>query len=133
MDALSGSPLSWSALESLYISISGGEQEEGMPAQVVAATDGRSMLIRLLQNLKGAYVQQNQTAQALTLSDLLVTLSPDDPYERRDRGWLLQQLNCHSGAYADYQYYIRQCPQDPAAHLLKLQLRSHSLKSQVLH
>jgi regulator of sirC expression with transglutaminase-like and TPR domain len=133
MDALTGKSLSWPELERLYQQIAADGQEENMPADIVIPATDRDMLIRLLQNLKGAFINQDQFQQALTVSDLLVTLSPDDPYERRGRGWLLQQLNCHGGAYADYQYYIRQCPQDPAAHLLKLQLRSHSLKPEVLH
>lgn len=133
MDALTGKLLSWPELERLYRQFATDEQEGSMPAGCVMPATSEDMLIRLLQNLKGAFINQDQFQQALTASDLLVTLSPEDPYERRGRGWLLQQLNCHGGAYADYQYYIRQCPQDPAAHLLKLQLRSHSLKSEVLH
>ncbi|GGD63622.1 SirB1 family protein [Lacimicrobium alkaliphilum] len=132
-DALTGKQLSWNQLEQLYRQMSIEEPEMSVSDDVVRPASSRDVLMRLVQNLKAAFIDQDQFQQALIASELLVSLNPDDPYERRGRGWVLQQLNCYGGAYADYQYYIRQCPQDPAAHLLKLQLRSHSLKSEILH
>jgi regulator of sirC expression with transglutaminase-like and TPR domain len=58
--------------------------------------------------------------------ELLVNLCPNDPYERRDRGFLLHQLDCTQVAIADYQYFIRKCPKDPATQLLQAQLQQLS-------
>jgi regulator of sirC expression with transglutaminase-like and TPR domain len=58
---------------------------------------------------------------------LALTFVPDDPYEIRDRGFIYQQLECHQIAMSDYQYFIENCPDDPAADLLKNQM--HMLRS----
>ena len=60
-------------------------------------------------------------------------LNPNDPFERRDRGFLLHQLDCFKVAYDDYQYFVEQCPKDPAAQLLKLQLDKISISDTILH
>jgi len=49
-------------------------------------------------------------------------LCPDDPYERRDRGYLLHQLDCPQVAVADYQFFIDQCPSDPSIEMIRTQV-----------
>jgi len=71
--------------------------------------------------------------QALKCVDLLIELRPEDPFERRDRGFLLHQLDCFKVAYDDYQYFVEQCPKDPAAQLLKMQLEKITVVDNVLH
>jgi regulator of sirC expression with transglutaminase-like and TPR domain len=58
---------------------------------------------------------------------------PDDPYEIRDRGFIYQQLDCHQVALTDYQFFIDQCPDDPAAELLKNQVSAMSNTQVTLH
>jgi regulator of sirC expression with transglutaminase-like and TPR domain len=134
VDPLSGKLLSWQELETLYFSIVGESDEQDMPIEVVAAASCEDTIIRLLYNLKAAFIKEQKFRQALGAVELLIELCPEDPYERRDRGFLLHQLECPQVAIADYQFFIRQCPQDPGAQLLKLQLRHmHSGPPQVIH
>lgn len=134
VDPLNGNFLNWQELESLYFSILGEIEEEEMPCEALEAANTEEIVVRLLNNLKAAFIKEEKYQQALATVELLVTLRPDDPYERRDRGYLLHQLECPQVALADYQYFIRKCPQDPAAQLLKIQLRHLSGQSAlVLH
>lgn len=123
IDPLNGKFLSWQELESLYFSILGDLDEEEMPCEALDAADTEEIVVRLLNNLKAAFIREEKYQQALATVELLVALRPDDPYERRDRGYLLHQLECPQVAMADYQFFIQKCPQDPAAQLLKIQLR----------
>lgn len=130
IDPLNGRFLNYQQVCALYTLITGEEEME--PEQLDTA-DTHTTIVRLLTNLKAAFMDEQRFAQALQCVDLLIELCPDDPYERRDRGFLLHQLQCFKVALADYQYFIRQCPSDPAAQLLKLQLRHLEPLPVVLH
>ncbi len=133
VDPLNGNSLSVQALESMYCSVM-EEEEDEMPANLLEPAKSEDVIIRLLNNLKASFMLEQQFQYALVCVDLLILLCPNDPYERRDRGFLLHQLDCPQMALADYQYFIRHCPQDPAAQLLKIQLRHlHNSPPVVLH
>lgn len=120
---LDGKQFDWQDLENMYFGIVNDGDEESMPEEVLQAATVEQVVVRQLHNLKAAFIKEEAFQQALLAVELLVELCPDDPYERRDRGFLLHQLDCPQVAMADYQFFIRQCPQDPAAQLLKLQIR----------
>jgi len=133
VDPLNGNILNWSELEAMYFYILGELEEEQMPVEALDGAKAEEIVVRLLHNLKGAFIKEEKYQQALSGVDLLVQLCPDDPYERRDRGFLLHQLDCHLLAKADYQFFIEQCPQDPAAQLLKIQIKNLEHPPVVLH
>ncbi|MDH2924362.1 regulator of sirC expression with transglutaminase-like and TPR domain [Nicoletella semolina] len=56
--------------------------------------------------------------------------SPDDPYEIRDRGMVLASLDCYQAALDDFNYFIDQCPEDPASALLKAEVPYLKKKSE---
>lgn len=91
------------------------------------------LVVNYLTSLKTALIHNQQFALALKCVDILLALRPDDPFERRDRGFLLQQLDCFKVAYDDYRYFVEQCPKDPAAQLLKYQLDNIVINDTVLH
>ena len=122
-DPLNGNMLSWPELEALYFSILGDLDEDEMPEDALEAAGAEETVVRLLNNLKASFIKEEKYNQALATTDLLVSLNPDDPYERRDRGFLLHQLECEQLAMDDYQFFIKKCPQDPSAQILKMQLR----------
>ena len=134
LDPLNGNVLTWPDLEALYFSILGDLDEDEMPEDALEAAGAEETVVRLLNNLKAAFIKEEKFNQALATTDLLVLLNPDDPYERRDRGFLLHQLECAQMAMDDYNYFIQKCPQDPSAQLLKLQLRKlANNKPSILH
>ncbi|MBN7822012.1 SirB1 family protein [Bowmanella yangjiangensis] len=137
-DPLNGIALKWSELEHQCQALMSDFEEEDAEessqwTRWLEPASHRETISRLLLNMKSAFIHELKFEQAWQASDMLVQLHPDDPYERRDRGFLSQQLDCHSGALADYRYYISQCPQDPAAMLLKLQLKHYYREPAVLH
>lgn len=71
--------------------------------------------------------------QALHYIEILLLLEPDNPYEIKDRGFLLQQLNCHKYAKTDFEYFIEQCPDDPVTGLLKQQIDNMPNVNAVVH
>ncbi len=110
------------------------DELETEPGQAyLAAMEPQSILVEYLSTLKLSLINEMLFDKALKCVDLLLALRPDDPFERRDRGFLLHQLDCFKVAYDDYQFFVDQCPKDPAAQLLKLQLDQITLAETVLH
>ena len=56
-----------------------------------------------------------------------------DPYERRDRGYLLRQLDCHNIARDDFEFFVSECPDDPATELIQHQLEEMEYQHNTLH
>ncbi|GAC13542.1 SirB1 family protein [Aliiglaciecola lipolytica] len=132
IDPLTGKTIKWQELEKLYFSIVGETDEEQMPSETLNMATTEEIIVRLLHNLKASFIREENYHQALNAVDLLIEFCPDDPYERRDRGFLLHQLECPQVAKADYQFFIKHCPQDPSAQLLKLQMRHWDSHVQVV-
>ncbi|MFQ3191044.1 MAG: regulator of sirC expression with transglutaminase-like and TPR domain [Paraglaciecola sp.] len=132
LDPLNGKQLNRQDLESLYFSILHKIENEKMPEEALYEASCDETIVRLLHNLKASYINEKCYSEALTAVELLVYLCPNDPYERRDRGFLLHQLDCTQVAIADYQYFIRKCPKDPATQLLQAQLQQLSEEAPVI-
>lgn len=95
--------------------------------------DHATIIGRWLALLKNALLREERYTLALRCTDLALVFVPDDPYEIRDRGFIYQQLDCHQVAVSDYQYFIDQCPDDPAAELLKTQVNALSHDHVTVH
>lgn len=127
-DAVSGESLDWHELDLCL------DDLEGDPSQHEIESMNRSaVLVEHLSTLKNALIREQAFDKALLCVDLLLSLNPDDPLQRRDRGFLLHQLDCFKVAVDDYRYFVEQCPTDPAAQLLKIQLDNITLSDTVLH
>lgn len=120
---LNGKIFTWRELEVMYFSMLEDADEEEMPAEILQPATNEQILLRLLKNLKAAFLREEKFTEALQTANLLVHLQPKNPYARRDRAVLLHQQDCLQAALADYQFFIRYCPQDPMTKILKLQLR----------
>jgi regulator of sirC expression with transglutaminase-like and TPR domain len=66
----------------------------------------REFIARMLRNLKGIYLQQEDYQRALPIMDRLVAIQPDAIDERRDRGVLQYQLGQYQEALEDLQGYL---------------------------
>ncbi|WP_448567474.1 tetratricopeptide repeat protein [Thalassotalea ganghwensis] len=127
-DPINGESLNWQQLEQ------GLDELGGDPSQLtIAPMEQEPMVVEYLTGLKNSLINELKFEQALACVDILISMRPEDPFERRDRGFLLHQLDCFKVAYDDYQYFVERCPQDPAAQLLKIQLDKISIKDTVLH
>jgi len=104
-----------------------------LKAEHLKVADHPTIIGRWLALLKSALLREENYTLALRCTDLALTFVPDDPYEIRDRGYIYQQLDCHQVARSDYQFFIDNCPDDPAAELLKTQMHTLSNSAVTLH
>jgi regulator of sirC expression with transglutaminase-like and TPR domain len=127
-DAVTGESLDWHELDLRL------DDLDGDPSQHEIATMNRqAILVEHLSVLKNALIRDLAFDKALLCVDILLSLNPDDPLQRRDRGFLLHQLDCFKVAVDDYRFFVEQCPKDPAAQLLKIQLENITLADPTLH
>ena len=127
-DAVTGESLDWHELDLRL------DDLEGDPSQSELMDMNRqAILVEYLSSLKIALIREQLFDKALLCVDLLLSLTPDDPLQRRDRGFLLHQLDCFKVAVDDYRYFVEQCPKDPAAQLLKIKLDNITLSEPTFH
>lgn len=79
----------------------------------------RSILTRMLVNLRTNQLRLHDTSRALAVVDRLVTVDPDNPSWLRDRGALFQRLDCHRAAASDLETYLERAPDDPEADVIR--------------
>ncbi|MDN3614342.1 MAG: SirB1 family protein [Vibrio gallaecicus] len=104
-----------------------------LKSEHLESADNPMVIGKWLALLKSALLREERYTLALKCTDLALTFVPDDPYEIRDRGFIYQQLDCHQVAASDYQYFIDQCPDDPASELLKSQVNAMNETSVIVH
>ena len=75
----------------------------------------RDMLIRLLTNLKGVYVNVGDHSRALAAVERILLLSPTARGENRSRGLLLARLGRRKEAVAQLEAYLTLAPAAPDA------------------
>lgn len=83
-------------------------------AEHLLAVDPRTMLVRMLLNLKHAYERRSDHARALVVADRLVDLTSSIAF-RRDRGLHALALGARESAVADLEAYLAQIPNPPDA------------------
>jgi regulator of sirC expression with transglutaminase-like and TPR domain len=127
-DPITGESLNWHELDLCMEDLDGDPQ-----AHQIEEVSRLSLIVKHVSSLKNSLIREEQFPQALKCVDILIALRPEDPFERRDRGFLLHQLDCFKVAYDDYQFFVENCPKDPAAQLLKMQLDKITIADTVLH
>ncbi|OGF13257.1 MAG: hypothetical protein A2W00_08550 [Candidatus Eisenbacteria bacterium RBG_16_71_46] len=88
--------------------VTGGRVE--FEPSLIASVGKRDMIVRLLHNLKGAYLRSEDDALALAAVDRLLLLCPDDAQEMRDRGLLLYRLKRYGQALEGLNRYLAAQP-----------------------
>jgi regulator of sirC expression with transglutaminase-like and TPR domain len=127
-DAVTGESLDWTELDSRLDELSGDPGNDNLKA-----VSDKVAIVEYLISLKMTLIREQAFDKALKCVDIILALNPDDPLLRRDRGYLLHQLDCFKVAVDDYRYFVEQCPQDPAAKILKIQLDKIDVENNILH
>ena len=92
----------------------------------------KQILRRMLNNLKGIYLDQGDLIKGLSVVDRLVILEPDSAEEIRDRGLLYLKLECFSQALEDLEAYLRLAPNaDDAAEIREQAVYSKQRQIQI--
>ena len=131
IDPFTGKVLSHHQIEQLLRGARGNLAK--LTPQHLVPAEPLEVIMRLLAVTKASFIHHQHFTHALMCSQLLITLKPDCPLERRDRGFLYEQLECHQLAAQDFEYFIEECPEDPLAEVLKIQALALDLLPHVLH
>lgn len=92
----------------MLLEISGGKLE--YDRRLTASIGKRDTIVRLLQNLKVAYLREEDDAGALGAVERLLLLRPGDAGETRDRGLLLFRLHRYGRALECLRTYLAKEP-----------------------
>ncbi|KOC91952.1 invasion regulator SirB1 [Winslowiella iniecta] len=95
--------------------------------------ESTTVIRKMLDTLKSALMEEKRMEMALNVSNVLLQIDPDDPYEIRDRGLIYAQLECEHIALTDLTYFVEQCPEDPVSEMIKVQIHSIEHKQVTLH
>ncbi len=82
----------------------------------------RTILVRMLRNLKALFSEHPHWKQFLNVQQRLVILLPEEIAERRDRGLAYANLDCPQAALQDLEAYLDQCPEATDAESLRRRL-----------
>jgi len=106
-----------------------------LKAKMLNPDTNKTIIKRLINVVKAAYIQDDKLAEALLCSDMLLRIDPDDAYEVRDRGFIFQELDCFKLASSDFAFFIEQCPEDPIVGLLKQKIKQMNIDedAQIIH
>lgn len=89
----------------------GGPIGDEQMTRLLEPANARSILGRVLRNLKQLYYERKDYDRALRCADRLITLHDDhDPTERRDRGNLYHLIGHRDAALVDWQNYLERQP-----------------------
>ena len=84
-----------------------------MQPDFLRAADRRDILVRLLANLKGTYLNRRDDARALAAIERILLVRPDSADDERDRGIVLTRLGREREAAAALQRYLELMPDAP--------------------
>ena len=114
-------------LRSLY-----GDRVELTPS-MLRAVGPKSILFRMLANLKGVYARQEEYARAVRTIGLMLLVDPAAVGEYRDRGLLRFRAGDLKHAGLDLEHYLELLPEAPDANAIREQLalidRLHTMRN----
>jgi regulator of sirC expression with transglutaminase-like and TPR domain len=93
-----------------------------MQPDFLRVADRRDILVRLLTNLKGNYLNRRDDKRALSAIERILVVRPDSADDERDRGIVLTRLGRDSDASAALQRYLDLVPDAPDSARVRLLL-----------
>ena len=94
-----------------------------MIPQLLGAASKKEILIRMLRNLKGVYLQKNDFQRGLSVIDRILLIAPDMAMEIRDRGGVHHRLGHMQAALQDFQRYLQLAPNAEDAEAVRTMIR----------
>ena len=105
-----GLSLSLHDLQQRLREVRGGEVSRAIVAGMLVAANKKEILGRMLRNLKAIYLDNDEHDRALSVMEWIITLSPADANEVRDRGLLYRNLEGFRAALEDLERYLDLAP-----------------------
>jgi regulator of sirC expression with transglutaminase-like and TPR domain len=113
--------------------------ERAAPGQTLVATthlaaaSARTILVRMLINLKWIYATRGDLARSLLALDRIITLTPDSIPALRERGFLAARLGAVEAARADLSRLLELVPTAPDAGAIRERLAELRAKASPLN
>lgn len=101
--------------------------------QWVRPVTSQEIYIRMLNNMKLLYLRQGDGLGALGCFDRILVLAPEAATEFRDRGMLLERLDCVRAAIDDYGRFLELAPDDESARAVRLRREALSQRKPALN
>ena len=79
--------------------------------QILAPATHRMILMRMLRNLQGLYLERGDWERVARSADRLLKLSPDTAEALRDRGLAYREMGYSKGAREDLARYLQLLPE----------------------
>lgn len=90
----------------------GGQQpDDNELLRILAPASHRAMLVRMLRNLKGLYLESHDWERVARSADRLLAIAPDTADALRDRGLAYHAIGHAAGARADLGRYLQLLPE----------------------
>ena len=105
-----GLSLSLHDLQERLKEVRGGEVSRTIVAGMLVSANKKEILGRMLRNLKAIYLDNDENDRALSVMEWIITLSPADANEVRDRGLLYRELEAFRAALEDLERYLELAP-----------------------
>ena len=102
-------------------------------AEHLAPASARTILVRMLINLKWIHATRGDFARALLALDRIISLTPDSVPALRERGMLAARLGAVEAARADLSRLLELVPQAPDAVSIRQRLEELRTKRSVLN
>ena len=90
--------------------------------QILDPAPPRAILVRMLRNLHGLYVESSDWGRAVRCSDRILRLVPDNAEALRDRGLGYSELGHRAGAMRDLGRYLQAMPDADDAEAIRHRL-----------
>jgi regulator of sirC expression with transglutaminase-like and TPR domain len=110
VDAFTGMVLTDAGCERLFSRITGGSRQ--FRSDYLAPTPARYVLVRMLRNLKGIYLQQEDLQRAATAVERILLLAPDSITDVRDLGLIRYRQGKLVDARRLLEQYLVSVPKD---------------------
>jgi len=99
-------------------------QLETLDEEMLAPVDTRSIVLRMINNLRRAYFAGRDSEKALRLLDLLIAADPTGADEHKQRAVALMQLQRIAESLAAFERYLELSPGAPDRERIQGQMRS---------
>ena len=99
-------------------------QVESLEPEMLAPVGVRSIVMRMIANLRHVYFSRGEAGKALRVMDLLIAANPDSAEEHKQRAVALLQLNRMTDSLAAFRRYLELAPHAPDKDAIVDQIRS---------
>ncbi|HEX3036920.1 MAG TPA: transglutaminase-like domain-containing protein [Thermodesulfobacteriota bacterium] len=94
-------------------------REIKLQSDFLQTVTNRHILTRMLHNLKGIYISSKDYHKALSVTDMILLVSPMSLNELMDRGLLYYHLECFAQALSDLETYLRNAPKNEDTEVIR--------------